>query len=113
MQKFNYRYLFLLFLMSNCIESKAQINYIAFGDSYTICTGAEEKESWPTILTKHLNEHKINIELIANPSRNGFSTQNLIDKELPLLNNRTIDFATVLIGVNDYVRNYLSANKIY
>ena len=86
-------------------QSKKAYKYIAFGDSYTICTGTENSsEHWPTILTKHLNDAGIVTELVANPSRNGFSTQNLIDKELPLLKNTTIDLATLLIGVNDWVR---------
>ncbi len=85
-------------------QSTKTLKYIAFGDSYTICTGTlNEKEHWPNILADHLNEAGIKIELIANPSRNGFTTQNVIDKELPLLNS-TIDFATLLIGVNDWVR---------
>lgn len=78
---------------------------MAFGDSYTICTGTKsEQEHWPNLLAKHLTESGIKTELIANPSLNGFSTQNVIDNELPLLKNQTIDFATLLIGVNDWVR---------
>ena len=85
-------------------QSTKPLKYIAFGDSYTICTGTlNDQEHWPNILTTHLNEAGIKIELIANPSRNGFTTQNVIDKELPLLNS-TIDFATLLVGVNDWVR---------
>jgi acyl-CoA thioesterase-1 len=34
----------------------------------------------------------------------GFTSQNLIDRELPLLATLKPDFVTVLIGVNDYVR---------
>ncbi|MCD6068509.1 MAG: lipolytic protein family [Bacteroidetes bacterium] len=81
------------------------IKYIAFGDSYTICTGTNaDSEHWPNILSKHLTEAGIKTELIANPSRNGFSTQNLIDHELPELEKQQADFATLLIGVNDWVR---------
>ncbi len=80
------------------------LKYMAFGDSYTICTGTvNEQERWPNILTNHLNEAGIKTELIANPARNGFTTQNVIDKELPLLTTK-IDIATLLIGVNDWVR---------
>ncbi len=97
---------FLLFFMiaSGTSQNTKTYKYIAFGDSYTICTGAEEKESWPVLLCKHLKAQKVNMELIANPSRNGYSTQNLIDNELLLLDKNEIDFATLLIGVNDYVR---------
>ena len=74
------------------------------GDSYTICTGAKEIESWPVNLTKHLNEKGIKTELLFNPSKNGFSTQNLIDIELPLFDKSDCNFVTLLIGVNDWVR---------
>ena len=86
-------------------QEKAPLKYIAFGDSYTICTGTSTNdEHWPDILAKHLSEAGIHTTLIANPSRNGFSTQNLIDNELPLLNTHSPDLATLLIGVNDWVR---------
>jgi lysophospholipase L1-like esterase len=98
--------LFLILPFANIkAQTKKPINYVAFGDSYTICTGTSNTdEHWPNILTTHLNESGIAVELIANPSRNGFTTQNLIDTELPLLNTTAIDFATLLIGVNDWVR---------
>ena len=86
-------------------ESKKTLNYIAFGDSYTICTGtSNSSEHWPNILSKHLTEAGIKTILTSNPSKNGYSTQNLIDYELPLLKTQSIDFATLLIGVNDWVR---------
>ncbi|MGZ3932318.1 MAG: SGNH/GDSL hydrolase family protein, partial [Bacteroidia bacterium] len=75
------------------------------GDSYTIGTGADPGEAWPSVLTKHLNEAGIKTELVANPSRNGFSTQNLIDSELPVFDKADVNFVTLLIGVNDWVRN--------
>jgi acyl-CoA thioesterase-1 len=94
-----------VFMLSFIQKEKQPLKYIAFGDSYTICTGTSNtSEHWPTILAKHLTEVGINTELVANPSRNGFSTQNLIDNELPLLKTNSIDFATLLIGVNDWVR---------
>ena len=95
----------LIILVSEKQESKKNINYIAFGDSYTICTGtSNSNDHWPTILSKHLTELGIKTDLLINPSKNGYSTQNVIDYELPLLKNQTIDFATLLIGVNDWVR---------
>lgn len=74
------------------------------GDSYTICTGASDKQSWPILLTQHLNEDNIKTTLLDNPARNGYSTQNLIDKELPIFKKTKPDFVTLLIGVNDWVR---------
>lgn len=96
-----------LFLSTFLFMSKdsKKLKYIAFGDSYTICTGTNSvEEQWPTVLTKHLNQANITTELVANPSKNGYTTQNVIDKELPVLNTTEVDFATLLIGVNDWVR---------
>lgn len=80
------------------------IKYVAVGDSYTIGTGANPNEAWPILLTKHLNDAGIKTELVANPSKNGFSTQNLIDMELPVFDKSGATFVTLLIGVNDWVR---------
>ncbi|MES2565408.1 MAG: SGNH/GDSL hydrolase family protein [Bacteroidota bacterium] len=94
-----------MFLTPLFQRDKSALKYIAFGDSYTICTGTNAiDEQWPTILSKHLTEAGIKTDLVANPSKNGYSTQNVIDYELPLLKNQTLDFATLLIGVNDWVR---------
>lgn len=80
------------------------IRYVALGDSYTICTGATEAESWPVLLSKHLKDKKVNIDLIANPSHNGWTTQDLIDNEFPVLDKSKATFVTLLIGVNDWVQ---------
>ncbi len=86
------------------MQTAKPINYLPLGDSYTICTGAMEKEAWPLLLANHLTENKIACKLSDNPARNGFSTQNLIDNELPLVKKLKPDFVTLLIGVNDWVR---------
>lgn len=91
--------------MSFIQTDKKVKHYIAFGDSYTICTGtATGAEQWPGLLAEHLTKEGIPTQLMANPARNGYSTQNVIDNELPLLKTNTCDFATLLIGVNDWVR---------
>ncbi|MBI3502024.1 MAG: hypothetical protein HY063_09535 [Bacteroidetes bacterium] len=82
----------------------SQIRYVALGDSYTICEGASWEESWPVLLTKRLSENGIPIKLIANPSRTGYTTQDLIYDELPTFDASAPNFATLLIGVNDWVQ---------
>lgn len=81
------------------------LRYVALGDSYTICEGAKAEESWPVLLTKHLNEKGVGIDLVANPSRTGWTTQNLIDAELQVLDVSKADFVTLCIGVNDYFQH--------
>jgi len=89
--------------MYNGAKQKDKIKYVALGDSYTICEGARQEESWPTLLTKALDKNGINMELAANPARTGWTTTDLIYNELPLCEKYKPDFVTLLIGVNDWV----------
>jgi lysophospholipase L1-like esterase len=86
------------------------IRYVALGDSYTICEGATWEESWPVILTERLSDAGIPIDLVANPSRTGWTTQDVIDKELPIFDASSPAFATLLIGVNDWVQEISKEN---
>jgi acyl-CoA thioesterase-1 len=95
---------FLISAFSMYTKQDTSVKYVALGDSYTIGTGAGENEAWPVLLTKHLNDAGIKTQLVANPSKNGFSTQNLIDMELPAFDKSGATFVTLLIGVNDWVR---------
>lgn len=85
-------------------EETKSIRYVAIGDSYTIGEGAMPYESWPAVLTQHLKEKGIEIELVANPSVTGWTAQQAIDKELPVFLGAKPNFATLLIGVNDWVQ---------
>jgi lysophospholipase L1-like esterase len=87
-----------------CVPQKKNLRLLTFGDSYTICTGASEKESWPLLLTEDLSKEGFDVELVTNPARNGFTTQDLIDRELPVLKSSKPDAVTLLIGVNDWVQ---------
>lgn len=78
--------------------------YVALGDSYTIGEGVEVAESWPALLTAHLRRQGIAIDLVANPSVTGWTTEQLIAHELPVFEASRPTFATVLIGVNDWVQ---------
>lgn len=87
-----------------------KIRYVALGDSYTICEGATGEESWPFTLTEKLNKAGISIELVANPSRTGWTTQDLIDNELAVFDSSHPTFTTLLIGVNDWVQGVNEAS---
>ena len=82
----------------------ASIRYVAIGDSYSIGEGASPDESWPAVLTRHLNQKGLQADLVANPSRTGWTTQNAIDRELPIFLKEKPNFATLQIGVNDWVQ---------
>ena len=81
------------------------IRFLALGDSYTIGTGAsDESHGWPALLAARLTDHSGRKVELTNPAANGFTTQDLIEKELPLLARVKPHLVTILIGVNDMVR---------
>ena len=80
------------------------LSYLPLGDSYTIGESVSEQERWPNQLATKLGGKGIKLTIVQNPSVTGYTTQDLIDKELPLVAKLRPDFVTVLIGVNDYVQ---------
>lgn len=78
--------------------------YVALGDSYTIGEGVEPEERWPNRLLAHLRDAGVDIDLVANPSVTGWTTADVLEKELPLLRESDATFVTLLIGVNDWVQ---------
>lgn len=80
------------------------IRYVAIGDSYTVATGIEEKDSWPSQLTRKLTSAGIEIDLVATLGQRGWTSQQVIEGKLPLLKDLKPDFITLLIGVNDWIR---------
>ncbi len=80
------------------------MRYLPIGDSYTIGEGVVESERWPNQLVSLLEQDGKNLQIIANPSRTGFTTQDALDHELPLVNRLAPEFVTVQIGVNDWVQ---------
>ena len=86
-------------------DSSEPIRYLALGDSYTTCTGASgPAQSWPAIVGKRLRAQTGREVEVTNPAVNGFTTLDLIDKELAFIQRLRPDLVTVLIGVNDLVR---------
>ncbi len=84
--------------------------YVALGDSYTIGEGAGPSRAWPNLLTAHLRREGVAIDLVANPSVTGWTTSQLIEHELPVFEASQPTFATVLIGVNDWVQGVTNAD---
>lgn len=83
---------------------RGSVRYMALGDSYTIGEGIASSQAFPNQLVEKLKLQGYRIELIANPSRTGFTTSDLIERELPLFEGEKPDFGTLLIGVNDWVQ---------
>jgi lysophospholipase L1-like esterase len=81
-----------------------KIRYAVIGDSYSCGEGAKPSESWPALLTQHLKSQGIDVDLVSNPSVTGWTTKDAIDKELPKFIRSNPTFASILIGVNDWVQ---------
>jgi acyl-CoA thioesterase-1 len=100
----------ILIITTHFLKAQTPIRYVALGDSYTIGTGAEAGQSWPQLLCEQFIKNKIKIELIANPSHNGWTTSDVIKKELPVLDRSSTTFVTLLIGANDWVQGVNEAD---
>jgi lysophospholipase L1-like esterase len=77
------------------------LRYVALGDSYTIGTALDAPvERWPDQLAARCP----GLDLVANLGVNGFTSQDVIETELPRLASLAPDFASILVGVNDVVQ---------
>jgi len=85
-------------------KSSHIVRYLPIGDSYTIGEGVNINENFPSLLKNKLSDHSLPTTILKNPAVTGYTTQNVIDKELPLLESLKPDFCTLLIGVNDWVQ---------
>jgi acyl-CoA thioesterase-1 len=74
--------------------------YLALGDSFTIGTGSAAAEAFPARLVARWG---CAVQLV-NPARNGFTTQDLLDRELPVARELRPTLVTLAIGANDLVR---------
>jgi len=87
------------------------IRYVAIGDSYTVATGIDEKDSWPSQLTQKLKSAGIEINLIEILGMRGATSQQTLNEVMPLLKNLKPEFISLLIGVNDWIREGVSSSK--
>ena len=77
--------------------------YLALGDSFTIGTGVGPERSFPVELVRRWRSRGIAVEL-TNPAVNGYTTDALIERELPLAAEVRPTLVTLLIGANDIVQ---------
>lgn len=77
--------------------------FLALGDSFTIGTGTTPDRSFPAVLTRLWVASGRDVAL-SNPAVNGYTTDDLIDAELPLVEPFRPTLITLLIGANDIVQ---------
>lgn len=97
--------LLLALLVACACDAKepAKHRYLSLGDSFTAGTGASEAEAFPVKLVAKWKASGVTVAL-KNPAVNGYTTDNLIEEELPLLRSFKPTIVSLAIGANDLVR---------
>ncbi len=80
------------------------LRWVALGDSYTIGTAVEPRDRWPDRLVTRLRASGAAIDLVANLAVNGYTSRDVIERELPALDTLGPGFVSLLVGVNDVVQ---------
>ncbi|MFZ0216424.1 MAG: tryptophan 2,3-dioxygenase family protein [Candidatus Dormiibacterota bacterium] len=93
--------------MPDGTQSVTPLRYVALGDSYTIGVGASGPEAaFPARLAALIGDRLGRQVEVTNPAVDGYTTQDLIREELPLLEPIRPDLVTVLIGANDLAQGW-------
>jgi len=77
--------------------------FLALGDSFTIGTGTTPDRSFPAELARIWTDRGRTV-VLSNPAVNGYTTDDLIRDELPLIASFRPTLITLLIGANDIVQ---------
>jgi acyl-CoA thioesterase-1 len=77
--------------------------FLALGDSFTIGTGTTPDRSFPAVLARLWTERSRTV-VLSNPAVNGYTTDDLIRDELPVVVSFLPTLITLLIGANDIVQ---------
>lgn len=80
------------------------LRYVALGDSYTIGTSVAPPDRWPNLLVDRLGSDSPSLRLVDNLAVNGFTSADVIERELPHLDELRPEFVSLLVGVNDVVQ---------
>lgn len=96
----------LLFLA--CKKKDSSVSIITLGDSYTFCQGISKDSCWVEVLIQDLKKNAVDAELSANPAIPGYTTNDLITHEIPVLKNKKPDLVILMIGTNDIFRGISS-----
>lgn len=79
--------------------------FLALGDSFTIGTGSSPTESFPARLAERWRAAGCSLAL-SNVAVNGYTSDDVIERELPTVATFRPTFVTVAVGANDIVRGH-------
>jgi lysophospholipase L1-like esterase len=77
--------------------------FLALGDSFTIGTGTTPERSFPAVLTRMWTDRGRKV-VLANPAVNGYTTDDLVREELPIVASFRPTLVALLVGANDIVQ---------
>jgi lysophospholipase L1-like esterase len=82
------------------------LRYVALGDSYTIGTAVRAADRWPDLLVARLRDLVPDgtLDLAANLAVNGWTSGDVLDRQLPGAAALAPEFVSLLVGVNDVIR---------
>ena len=87
------------------------VNYLALGDSYTIGESVPQDQSFPYQLNSLLAQSSVKVNAPTIIATTGWTTDNLINAiNASDIHNKTYDFVTLLIGVNDQYQGLSQTN---
>ena len=91
-----------MLLLALLLSATPEVRLLTLGDSFTIGTGAPPEAAWPRRLADAWSRAcPVRLE---NPARNGFTTDDLLARELSTLPTFQPTLVTLSIGANDLVR---------
>jgi lysophospholipase L1-like esterase len=76
------------------------LRYVALGDPYTFGDGVRQSDRWPNQLVRILRP-QLDLDLIANLATRGAYSRDLIDDQLPALEQLEPQFVSIQAGAND------------
>jgi acyl-CoA thioesterase I len=88
---------------SRPVEPTTTVRYLALGDSFTIGTGSEPTRSFPARLVERWRAAGCAL-VLENVAVNGYTSEDVIVRELPAVPSFRPTFVTVAVGANDIVQ---------
>ena len=87
--------------------SRTPLVYLALGDSYTIGTGGTGRpRGFPALIARKLATASGRPVSVRNMGVDGYSADDVIRHELPVLDRIAPDIVSILIGANDVVQGH-------